>query len=67
MHEPTTCLAFQPQHGSSWRWNPYTGEVQAHILQIPERPNVAVKWLERLPRIREVPGSDIDLETGYSH
>jgi hypothetical protein len=30
-------------------------------------PNVVVEWLTLLLRIREVPGSNLDLETGYPH
>jgi hypothetical protein len=32
---------------------------------ISKKPNVAVEWLKPLLHIREVPGSNLDPETGY--
>jgi hypothetical protein len=37
-----------------------------HFLKHHSR-NVLVKWLTLLLRIREVPDSDLDLETGYPY
>jgi hypothetical protein len=35
-----------------------------HILEYGD-PNIVVEWLTLLLHIREVPGSNLDLETGH--